>query len=75
MSEKEEVKKQESTEDAGAAAGSSESNSPAKAKPSVGLHHHVISPERCGTFNLYVQVLFFLFSNRQTKMIAVLLQE
>ena len=58
MSEKEEVKKQESTEDAGLAHGSSESNSPAKAKPNVGLHHHVVSTERCGSFNVYVQVSF-----------------
>jgi hypothetical protein len=68
MSEKEEVKKQESTEDAGAAAGSSESNSPAKAKPSVGLHHHVISTERCGTFNIYVQVLYIFFCSPTDKL-------
>jgi hypothetical protein len=53
MSEKEEVKKQESTE---AAAASSESNSPAKTKASVGLQHHVVNTERCGAFNVFVQV-------------------
>jgi len=56
MSEQAELKKQESAEDAGAGAGSSETNSPAKTKANVGLQHHVINTERCGTFNVYVQV-------------------
>lgn len=55
MSEQVELKKQESAEDAGAGAGSSETNSPAKTKANVGLQHHVINTERCGTFNVYVQ--------------------
>ena len=56
MSEQVELKKQESSEDTGAAAGSSESNSPAKTKANLGLQHHVITTERCGTFNVFVQV-------------------
>jgi hypothetical protein len=35
-----------------------EPESPVKAKPSSGLSHHVVPTERCGAFNVYVQVVY-----------------
>ncbi len=51
MSDKEETKKDEKD------AAASDPESPAKAKPNnQGLCHYVVPTERCGSFNVYVQV-------------------
>jgi len=58
MSDQETKKEDTATVEGGEPAGTTlpDPESPLKAKTSAGLSHHVVPTERCGAFNVYVQV-------------------